>query len=164
MEERISIWSEIRFRQDRTNRPVSGHKVAPPRIPRMGLAESTGPNVWRVRRDFDQILRAMQRTNDRQSTGFTVRMRTPGAITRRVKQAEEPRVAENGFPARTRAPLYPRKPWTVRWIGSCIETGFRLWRRKGYGPSEDSRRLVEKEAVAGAHLVPLAGAFAIQKI
>ncbi len=35
---------------------------------RMGLAESTGPNRWRVRRDFDQILRAMQRTNDRQRT------------------------------------------------------------------------------------------------
>jgi type IV secretory pathway VirD2 relaxase len=35
---------------------------------RMGLAESTGPNSWRVRRDFDQILKAMQRTNDRQKT------------------------------------------------------------------------------------------------
>ncbi len=35
---------------------------------RMGLAESLGPNRWRVRRDFDQILRAMQRTNDRQRT------------------------------------------------------------------------------------------------
>jgi hypothetical protein len=27
-----------------------------------------GPNRWRVRRDFDQILRAMQRTSDRQRT------------------------------------------------------------------------------------------------
>jgi hypothetical protein len=35
---------------------------------RMGLAESMGPNRWRVRRDFDQILRAMQRTSDRQRT------------------------------------------------------------------------------------------------
>ncbi len=35
---------------------------------RMGLAESMGPNKWRVRRDFDQILRAMQRTSDRQRT------------------------------------------------------------------------------------------------
>jgi hypothetical protein len=35
---------------------------------RMGLAESMGPNRWRVRRDFDQILRAMQRTSDRQKT------------------------------------------------------------------------------------------------
>jgi type IV secretory pathway VirD2 relaxase len=35
---------------------------------RMGLAESTGPNTWRVRRDFEQILRAMQRTADRQRT------------------------------------------------------------------------------------------------
>jgi hypothetical protein len=35
---------------------------------RMGLAESTGPNSWRVRRDFDQILKAMQRTDDRQKT------------------------------------------------------------------------------------------------
>jgi hypothetical protein len=35
---------------------------------RMGLAESMGPNRWRVRRDFDQILRAMQITSDRQRT------------------------------------------------------------------------------------------------
>lgn len=35
---------------------------------RMGLTESTGPNTWRVRRDFEQILRAMQRTADRQKT------------------------------------------------------------------------------------------------
>ena len=35
---------------------------------RMGLAESEGPNKWCVRRDFDQILRAMQRTSDRQRT------------------------------------------------------------------------------------------------
>jgi type IV secretory pathway VirD2 relaxase len=34
----------------------------------MGIAESTGPNSWRVRRDFEQILRAMQRTADRQRT------------------------------------------------------------------------------------------------
>ncbi len=32
----------------------------------MGLAESTGPNNWRVRRDFESILRAMQRSADRQ--------------------------------------------------------------------------------------------------
>ena len=35
---------------------------------RMGLAESTGPYTWRLRRDFEQILRAMQRTADRQRT------------------------------------------------------------------------------------------------
>lgn len=35
---------------------------------RMGLAELKGPNTWRVRRDFEQILRAMQRTTDRQKT------------------------------------------------------------------------------------------------
>jgi hypothetical protein len=35
---------------------------------RMGLAESMGPNRWHVRRDFGQILRAMQRTSDRQRT------------------------------------------------------------------------------------------------
>jgi type IV secretory pathway VirD2 relaxase len=33
---------------------------------RMGLADSRGPNRWRVRRDFEQILRAMQKTTDRQ--------------------------------------------------------------------------------------------------
>lgn len=35
---------------------------------KMGLAESMGPNIWRVRRDFEQVLRAMQRTADRQRT------------------------------------------------------------------------------------------------
>jgi type IV secretory pathway VirD2 relaxase len=35
---------------------------------RMGLAESTGPHTWQVRRDFEQVLRAMQRTTDRQRT------------------------------------------------------------------------------------------------
>jgi len=37
-------------------------------LSRMGLAESMGPNRWRVRRAFDQVLRAMQRTSDRQRT------------------------------------------------------------------------------------------------
>lgn len=32
----------------------------------MGLAESSGANVWRVRCDFETVLRAMQRTGDRQ--------------------------------------------------------------------------------------------------
>ncbi len=34
----------------------------------MGLAESTGPKTWRVRRDFENVLRAMQRTADNQKT------------------------------------------------------------------------------------------------
>jgi type IV secretory pathway VirD2 relaxase len=34
----------------------------------MGLAERTGPNAWRLRRDIEQVLRAMQRTSDRQRT------------------------------------------------------------------------------------------------
>lgn len=34
----------------------------------MGLAESTGPNTWRLRGDIEQVLRAMQRTADRQKT------------------------------------------------------------------------------------------------
>lgn len=34
----------------------------------MGLAESMGANIWRLRRDFDQILRAMQKGTDRQRT------------------------------------------------------------------------------------------------
>jgi len=32
----------------------------------MGLAEPTGPNSWSVRQDFENILRAMQRSADRQ--------------------------------------------------------------------------------------------------
>jgi len=34
----------------------------------MGLAESTGPKTWRVRRDFESVLRAMQRSSDWQKT------------------------------------------------------------------------------------------------
>src|ERR1019366_3983941 len=34
----------------------------------MGLAESMGPNTWWLRRDLEQVLRAMQRTSDRQRT------------------------------------------------------------------------------------------------
>jgi type IV secretory pathway VirD2 relaxase len=34
----------------------------------IGLAESTGPKTWRVRRDFANVLRAMQRSADRQKT------------------------------------------------------------------------------------------------
>jgi type IV secretory pathway VirD2 relaxase len=34
----------------------------------MGLAESTGPKTWRVRRDFESVLRAMQRSVDWQKT------------------------------------------------------------------------------------------------
>jgi type IV secretory pathway VirD2 relaxase len=34
----------------------------------MGLAESTGPKTWRVRRDFENVLRAMQRGADHQKT------------------------------------------------------------------------------------------------
>jgi type IV secretory pathway VirD2 relaxase len=33
---------------------------------RMGLAEPTGPNSWRLHQDLEQILRAMPRTRDRQ--------------------------------------------------------------------------------------------------
>jgi hypothetical protein len=34
----------------------------------MGLAEHAGPNLWRVREDFENVLRAMQRSGDRQKT------------------------------------------------------------------------------------------------
>ena len=34
----------------------------------IGLAESAGPKTWRVRRDFVNVLRAMQRSSDRQKT------------------------------------------------------------------------------------------------
>jgi type IV secretory pathway VirD2 relaxase len=35
-------------------------------LEKMGLAEAVGSNSWLVRRDFESILRAMQRVNDRQ--------------------------------------------------------------------------------------------------
>jgi type IV secretory pathway VirD2 relaxase len=34
----------------------------------MGLAEPSGPETWRVRRNFEEVLRAMQRAGDRQKT------------------------------------------------------------------------------------------------
>jgi len=34
----------------------------------MGLSEHAGPNLWRVRDDFENVLRAMQRSADRQRT------------------------------------------------------------------------------------------------
>ena len=37
-------------------------------LQQMGLAELAGANTWRVRRDFEDVLRAMQRTGDRQKT------------------------------------------------------------------------------------------------
>jgi type IV secretory pathway VirD2 relaxase len=37
-------------------------------LERMGLAESSGPNTSKVRRDFETVLRAMQQATDRQKT------------------------------------------------------------------------------------------------
>jgi len=37
-------------------------------LERMGIAVATGPNSWCVRRDLEGVLRAMQRTTDRQRT------------------------------------------------------------------------------------------------
>jgi hypothetical protein len=37
-------------------------------LERMGLAESAGPNTWKIRRDFETVLRAMQQATDRQKT------------------------------------------------------------------------------------------------
>jgi type IV secretory pathway VirD2 relaxase len=52
-----------------TARSRTRHDVARLAVLRqMGLAESTGPNTWRVRGDLEQVLRAMQRTADRQRT------------------------------------------------------------------------------------------------
>jgi hypothetical protein len=52
-----------------TARSRTRHDVARLAVLRqMGLAEPTGPNTWRLRRDFEQVLRAMQRTSDRQRT------------------------------------------------------------------------------------------------
>ena len=34
----------------------------------MGLAQHAGPNLWQVRSDFENVLRAMQRSSDRQKT------------------------------------------------------------------------------------------------
>jgi type IV secretory pathway VirD2 relaxase len=52
-----------------TARSRTRHDVARLAVLRqMGLAEPTGPNMWRLRRDIEQVLRAMQRTADRQRT------------------------------------------------------------------------------------------------
>ncbi len=55
----LSESARVRTRHDAARLAVLG---------RMGLAQSTGPSAWRVRRDFAQVLRAMQRTTDRQRT------------------------------------------------------------------------------------------------
>ena len=52
-----------------TARSRTRHDVARLAVLRqMGLAESSGPNTWRLREDFEQVLRAMQRASDRQRT------------------------------------------------------------------------------------------------
>jgi len=52
-----------------TARSRTRHDVARLAVLRqMGLAESSGPNTWRLRKDFEQVLRAMQRASDRQRT------------------------------------------------------------------------------------------------
>ena len=52
-----------------TARSRTRHDVARLAVLRqMGLAEPTGATTWRLRRDFEQVLRAMQRTADRQRT------------------------------------------------------------------------------------------------
>jgi len=52
-----------------TARSRTRHDVARLAVLRqMGLAEPTGPNTWRLRRDLEQVLRAMQQTADRQRT------------------------------------------------------------------------------------------------
>ena len=37
-------------------------------LQRVGLADSAGPNTWHIRRDLEEVLRAMHRTSDRQRT------------------------------------------------------------------------------------------------
>ena len=51
----------LRLRQQHTSERL----VA---LQNMGLAEWAGTNMWRVRRDFESVLRAMQRIGDRQKT------------------------------------------------------------------------------------------------
>jgi type IV secretory pathway VirD2 relaxase len=52
-----------------TARSRTRHDIARLAVLRqMGLAESSGPNTWRLRKDFEQVLRAMQRASDRQRT------------------------------------------------------------------------------------------------
>ena len=52
-----------------TARSRTRHDVARLAVLRqMGLAEPTGPTTWRLRRDLEQVLRAMQQTADRQRT------------------------------------------------------------------------------------------------
>jgi len=53
----LSEMARARARHEVARLAVLGH---------MGLAEQTGPNTWRVRGEFEQVLRAMQRTADRQ--------------------------------------------------------------------------------------------------
>src|SRR6185437_833877 len=61
--------NSVQSGQSETARSRTRHDVARLAVLRqMGLAESTGLGTWRLRRDIEQVLRAMQRTADRQRT------------------------------------------------------------------------------------------------
>ena len=61
--------NSVQSGQSETARSRTRHDVARLAVLRqMGLAESTGLGTWRLRRDIEQVLQAMERTADRQRT------------------------------------------------------------------------------------------------
>jgi hypothetical protein len=63
------IWNPIPVATSETARFHAHHEATRLAVlQRMGLAEHTGTGTWLIRRDFEQVLRAMQRAADRQKT------------------------------------------------------------------------------------------------
>jgi type IV secretory pathway VirD2 relaxase len=63
------VRNSIQTASSDTVRLCTQHEIARLAVlQRMGLAENAGAGTWLVRRDFEQVLRAMQRAADRQKT------------------------------------------------------------------------------------------------
>ena len=88
----IRIQDRTQVRAALHEQHLAGRLVA---LQKMGLAEPTGQGAWQVRRDFETVLKAMQRTTDRQKTlaasGALVsdeRLRLNVLDFRRLREAE----------------------------------------------------------------------------
>jgi hypothetical protein len=61
----VSGWSYLTVEGSPENTRIVARLTV---LKRMGLADPAGANIWRVRRDLEDVLRAMQRAADRQKT------------------------------------------------------------------------------------------------
>ena len=103
----------------------------------MGLAQRPGPNVWHVRQDFDNVLRAMQRSADRQKTLAAHGVlksdeRLPMAVLnlRRLTTLEG-RILVHGEEETVVRPDAVTSCWKERTGGSTTSPTRRKWKRHG---------------------------------